>query len=80
MKTLKKQTVWRTSNETAKILGVSKQRVNVLARQGRFGPNAYKKYAPELNYNGTWMIPFPNPYKQLPTGRPRKQTDYFIEF
>tara|TARA_Y100001951_G_C11214381_1_gene224900 strand:- start:253 stop:492 length:240 start_codon:yes stop_codon:yes gene_type:complete len=64
------QFVWRTARETAEILGISRTRVNQLARDGRFGLNAYKKYSAELNYNGVWYIPFPNEYKRQPEGRP----------
>ena len=59
-----------TAKETSEKLGISKQRVCRLAREGRFGSNAYKKYAKELNYNGAWMIGFPNEYKRKPVGQP----------
>tara|TARA_R100000808_G_C2134715_1_gene143220 strand:- start:573 stop:797 length:225 start_codon:yes stop_codon:yes gene_type:complete len=65
-------TVWKTAKETAQMLGVSQQRVCKLAREGRFGTMAYKKYAKELNFNGAWMIGFPNDYKKKPVGQPRK--------
>ena len=61
---------WRTARETAIMLGISPQRVCKLAREGRFGTGAYKKYAPELNFNGAWMIGFPNEYKKMPVGQP----------
>ena len=64
--------VWKTAKETSQILGVSQQRVCKLAREGRFGTGAYKKYAPELNFNGAWMIRFPNEYKKKPVGHPSK--------
>ena len=54
------QMVWKTAKETAQSLGVSRRRVCQLAEAGRFGPNAYKKYDKSGNYNGAWMIPFPN--------------------
>ena len=63
---------WKTAKQTSEILGVSVQRVCQLARDGRFGTNAYKKYAPELNFNGAWMIAFPNEYKKKPVGKPSK--------
>jgi hypothetical protein len=65
-------TVWKTAKETAQMLGVSQQRVCKLAREGRFGTMAYKKYAKELNFNGAWMIGFPNDYKKKPVGQPPK--------
>ena len=64
------QFTWKTARETAEILGISRTRVNQLARDGRFGLTAYKKYSPELNYNGVWIIPFPNAYVRQPEGRP----------
>ena len=69
---------WRTASETADILGISKVRVSQLARAGRFGRNAYKKYQKDMNYNGSWMIPFPNDYRKKPTGRPPKDSHSFI--
>tara|TARA_Y100001963_G_scaffold39400_1_gene55104 strand:- start:392 stop:622 length:231 start_codon:yes stop_codon:yes gene_type:complete len=73
-------TVWKTAKETAHMLGVSQQRVCKLAREGRFGTMAYKKYAKELNFNGAWMIGFPNEYKRKPVGQPskNKQKPYTI--
>ena len=65
-------TVWKTAKETSQMLGISKQRVCKLAREGRFGINAYKKYAKELNFNGAWMIGHPNEYKRKPVGKPPK--------
>ena len=62
---------WLTSTQTAQRLGISKVRVSQLARSGRFGPNAYKKFSSELNYNGAWMIPFPNQYQKLEVGQGR---------
>ncbi len=73
------QILWLTVQETSAKLGVSPQRVRELARDGRFGANAYKKYAKELNYNGAWMIPFPNSYKKEPVGRPSKEHAFSIE-
>jgi len=71
--------IWRTTMETSEILGVSPQRVRVLAREGQFGMNAYKKYDKSLNYNGAWMIPFPNSYRKRPSGRPSKELEYSVE-
>ena len=71
--------VWRTAKETAESLGVSRRRVNQLAEAGRFGPNAYKKYNQTTNYNGVWLIPFPNNYKKKPAGRPRKSDTMLVE-
>lgn len=71
--------VWRTGRETAEKLGISTMRVSQLARSGRFGPNAYKKFSAELNYNGVWMIPFPNEYRKKRVGRPSKANAHFIE-
>ncbi len=65
---------WRTAKEVAEDLGLTRERISALARQGRFGPNAYKKYAKELNYNGCWMIPFPYDYRKRPVGRPKRET------
>ena len=71
---------WRTATETAEILGVSRQRVCWLARNGRFGVNAFKKHDKVLNYNGVWMIPFPNQYSKKATGRPSKGEPYQVEY
>ena len=71
---------WRTATETAEELGISRQRVCWLARNGRFGENAYKKYSRELNYNGVWMIPFPNEYSKQPIGRPSVKEAYPVEY
>ena len=65
---------WRTAKEVAEDLNLTRKRISTLAREGRFGPNAYKKYAKELNYNGCWMIPYPYDYRKRPVGRPRKET------
>ena len=72
--------LWRTVRETSEILGVSPQRVRELAREGRFGPNAYKKHDKTLNYNGAWLIPFPNDYHKESVGRPSKSKEIYIEF
>ena len=71
--------LWRTVKETSEILGVTPQRVRELARDGRFGPNAYKKYEKTLNYNGAWMIPFPNSYHKEAVGRPSKGENFSIK-
>ena len=70
---------WRTAKEVAEDLNLTRKRISTLAREGRFGPNAYKKYAKELNYNGCWMIPFPYDYRKRPVGRPRKEATYLVE-
>ena len=70
---------WRTAKEVAEDLGLTRERICTLARQGRFGPNAYKKFAKELNYNGCWMIPFPYDYKKRSVGQPRKEPAHIIE-
>ena len=71
---------WKTATETAEILGVSRQRVCWLARNGRFGINAFKKHDKVLNYNGIWMIPFPNQYSKQPIGRPSVKEAYPVEY
>ena len=71
--------IWRTAREVAEDLGLTRERVAKLVREGRFGPNAYKKFSKEMNYNGCWMIPFPYQYKKRSVGRPRKESDYIIE-
>jgi hypothetical protein len=70
--------VWKTASETAEILGISKVRVSQLARAGRFGRNAHKKYQKDMNYNGSWMIPFPNDYQKKSVGRPSKDSSISI--
>ena len=70
---------WHTAREVAEDLNLTRERVSKLARDGRFGPGAYKKFAKELNYNGCWMIPYPYEYKKRPVGRPRKEATYLIE-
>lgn len=65
--------MWRTVTETAEILGVSRQRVCWLARNGRFGNNSFKRHDKSMNYNGAWMIAFPNDYSKKPIGRPSKE-------
>ena len=71
--------IWRTAREVAEDLNLTRERVSKLARDGRFGPNAYKKFAKELNYNGCWMIPYPYDYRKRPVGRPRKEETHIIE-
>lgn len=71
--------IWKTATETAEILGVSRQRVCWLARNGRFGENAFKKHDKSMNYNGAWMIAFPNEYAKKPTGRPSKEEWHIVE-
>ena len=73
------QMVWKTAKETAQSLGVSRRRVCQLAEAGRFGPNAYKKYDKSGNYNGAWMIRFPNDYQKRSEGRPRKDEEILVE-
>jgi hypothetical protein len=71
---------YKTAKEMAVILGISKTRVNQLARDGRFGVGAYKKYSPELNFNGVWLIPYPNDYIKKAIGRPSKENKTVVDF
>ena len=70
---------WKTVTETALLLGISRQRVCWLARNGRFGDNAYKKHDKTMNYNGAWMIAFPNEYSKKRVGRPSKDERHIVE-
>ena len=70
---------WRTVTETADLLGVSKQRVCWLARHGRFGVNTFKKHDKSMNYNGAWMIAFPNDYSKKPIGRPSNEGVHVVK-
>ena len=71
---------YKTAKEMAEILGISKTRVNQLARTGRFGIGAYKKYSAELNYNGVWLIPYPNEYAKKEVGRPIQEKKTIVDF
>ena len=71
---------YKTAKDMGVILCISKTRVNQLARDGRFGVGAYKKYSPELNFNGVWLIPYPNDYIKKAIGRPSKENKTVVDF